>query len=230
MRTGFFWPRCPLSPFSSSSTPWTVNNGAIGQQTFEVYAAYILGQHTNILAHSNLRPFAGNIEGFEDGASEDDCMMGGDLIYPMSPPPSYPHHHTPNTLRPTPCNLITLPTNLILLNKSYHPPLALGLTPTPTPWPIVFTLTLPPLLPLRLPPHPQTRQATDRKAIRKTRKARHRLRLRQGPLTPTSLLPLCLALPNCTSIASHFHGWVTTHGWPSGNGDHHGDPCIRASS
>ncbi len=24
---------------------WTVNNGAIGQQTFEAYAAYILGQH-----------------------------------------------------------------------------------------------------------------------------------------------------------------------------------------
>ena len=46
---------------------WTVTHGAIGQQTFEAYAAYILDQHTNILAHSNLRPFAGNIEGFEDG-------------------------------------------------------------------------------------------------------------------------------------------------------------------
>ena len=55
---------------------WTVANGAIGQQTFEAYATYILAQHTNILAHSNLRPFAGNIEGYEDGASEDDGMGG----------------------------------------------------------------------------------------------------------------------------------------------------------
>ena len=61
---------------------WTVTHGAIGQQTFEAYAAYILVQHTNILAHSNLRPFAGNIEGCKDGASEDDGMMEGDLIYP----------------------------------------------------------------------------------------------------------------------------------------------------
>jgi hypothetical protein len=50
---------------------WTVANGVIGQQTFEAYVAYILGQHSNILNHSNLRPFAGNIEGYEDGASEE---------------------------------------------------------------------------------------------------------------------------------------------------------------
>ncbi len=42
---------------------WTVANGAIGQQTFEAYATYILGQHTNILAQSNLRFYAGIIEG-----------------------------------------------------------------------------------------------------------------------------------------------------------------------
>ncbi len=110
-------------------------NGAIGQQTFEAYAAYILAQHTNIVAHSNLRPFAGNIEGYEDGASEDDGM-GGDSLYP---PPSYPH-----TLLPTPCNPITLLTNLNLLNNSYHPPLALVSTLNPTPWQMVFTPTLPP--------------------------------------------------------------------------------------
>jgi hypothetical protein len=111
MRTACFWPRCPLFPvFLQYTMLWTVANGAIGQQTFEAYAAYILVQHTNILTHSNLRPFAGNIEGFEDGASEDEGMMGGDLIYPMS------------STRPTPCNPITLPTNLTLLNNSYHPP------------------------------------------------------------------------------------------------------------
>ncbi len=31
----------------------TMANGAIAQQTFETYATYILGQHLNILAHSN---------------------------------------------------------------------------------------------------------------------------------------------------------------------------------
>jgi hypothetical protein len=123
------------------------------------YATYIGGQHSNIFAQSTLRPFAGNVEGYEDGASEDDGM-GGDSIYPTSP-----HHHTPNTLLPMPCNRITLLTNLTLLNNFYHPPLALGSTLIPTPWPMVFTLTPPPprccpcpyLLTLR-----QERQQTER--------------------------------------------------------------------
>ena len=80
----------PFPVFLQYTMLWTVTHGAIGQQTFEAYATYILAQHTNILAHSNLRPFAGNIEGFEDGDIEDEGMTGGDLIYPMSPPPSYP--------------------------------------------------------------------------------------------------------------------------------------------
>ncbi len=66
-----------LSPFTvlhQYNLLFTVQNGAIGQQTFERYATHLLGQHSNILAHSNLRPFAGNIEGYEDGASEDDGM------------------------------------------------------------------------------------------------------------------------------------------------------------
>jgi hypothetical protein len=78
----------PFPIFLQYTMLWTVANGAIGQQTFEAYTTYILGQHTNILAQSNLRPFAGNIEGYGDGASEDDDMMGGDLIYPTSHPPS----------------------------------------------------------------------------------------------------------------------------------------------
>ncbi len=57
--------------FQQHTLLWTVAKGAIGPQTFEAYATYIPGQHnTDILAHSNLRPFAGNIEGYEDGASE----------------------------------------------------------------------------------------------------------------------------------------------------------------
>jgi hypothetical protein len=78
---------------------WTVQNGAIAQQTFERYATYIGGQHFNILAQSTLRPFAGNVEGYKYGASEDDGM-GGDLIYPTSPPPSYPQYPTANAMQP----------------------------------------------------------------------------------------------------------------------------------
>jgi hypothetical protein len=46
----------PFPVFHQYTLLWTVANGAIGQQTFEAYAAYILGQSSNILAHSNLRP------------------------------------------------------------------------------------------------------------------------------------------------------------------------------
>ena len=54
----------PFPVFHQYTLLWTMANGAIAQQTFEAYAAYILGQHSNILAHSTLRPFAGNVEAF----------------------------------------------------------------------------------------------------------------------------------------------------------------------
>jgi hypothetical protein len=129
---------------------WTMANGAIAQQKFEVYAAYILMQHSNILAHSNLLPFAENLEGYENGASEDDGM-GGDLIYPTPPPQSY---FSPYRKR----NATFLPTSLDLGFNPYPYPMAKG-----------FILTLPTLLPLLLPlpAYPQTRKATDKKATRK---------------------------------------------------------------
>jgi hypothetical protein len=71
----------PFSVFQQYTLLFTVANGAIAQQTFEAYAAYILPQLHNILALSNPRPFAGNLEGFWEGASEDD-LMEGYLIYP----------------------------------------------------------------------------------------------------------------------------------------------------
>ncbi len=172
---------------------WTVANGAIGQQTptFEAYVVYILGQHTNILAHSNLRPFAGNLEGYEDGPSEDDGM-GGDSPYPTFPQPSYPQYPTANaTMQPYYPPQQPYPPQQFL-----QPPPGLGFNPYPTPWPMVFTFTLTPLLLLPLPTHPQTRKATDRKAIRKTRKAKHRLRQRQGLLTPINLPRTSLSRPS----------------------------------
>jgi hypothetical protein len=58
----------PFTVFQQYTLLFTVANGAIAQQTFEAYAAYFLPQLHNILAHSNPRPFAGNLEGQEDGA------------------------------------------------------------------------------------------------------------------------------------------------------------------
>jgi hypothetical protein len=77
------WFLATLSPFpvfQPYTLLFTVANGTIAQQTFEVYAAYVLPQLHDILAHSNPRPFAGNLEGHEDEADKD--MMTGDLLYP----------------------------------------------------------------------------------------------------------------------------------------------------
>jgi hypothetical protein len=63
------------------------------RQTFEAYAADVLPQLHDILAHSNPRPFAGNLEGHEYGADED--VMTGDQSYPN---PLYP---TINSAQPT---------------------------------------------------------------------------------------------------------------------------------
>ncbi len=60
----------------------TVAKGAIAQQTFEAYAAYILPQLHSILAHPNLRLFACNLEGFGEGGASEDDVMEGDLVYP----------------------------------------------------------------------------------------------------------------------------------------------------
>jgi hypothetical protein len=67
----------PFPVFHQYTLLFTVANEAIGQQTFEAYATYALLQHYNLLAHSNLRPFAGNLEVYEFGASEDDVMGEG---------------------------------------------------------------------------------------------------------------------------------------------------------
>ncbi len=78
------WFLATLSPFpvfQQYTLLLTVANGAIAQQTFEAYATYALPQLHNILTHSNPRPFAGNLEGHEDGADED-IMTGWGPIVP----------------------------------------------------------------------------------------------------------------------------------------------------
>jgi hypothetical protein len=55
----------PFPVFHQYTLLFTVAHEAVAQQTFEAYAAYIIPQHHNILAHSNPQPFPGNLEGFE---------------------------------------------------------------------------------------------------------------------------------------------------------------------
>jgi hypothetical protein len=76
----------------------------------------------NCTTHSNPRPFAGNLEGYGGGASEDDGMEG-DLIYP---PKTYPQYPTANTMQPY-----------------YPPPRPQPQHFLPPPWPWVPTLPLP---------------------------------------------------------------------------------------
>ena len=140
---------------------FTATNGAIAQQTFEAYAAYVLGQHTNILAHSTLRPFAGNIEGYEDGASED-VGMGGDLVCPTPPTHFYTQYPTANAMLP-----YYQQPNHILPTNFYPPPPGLGFNPYPNP-PIVNGF-------YPIPPCPctgtlrQERQQTARQETRQER-------------------------------------------------------------
>jgi hypothetical protein len=137
-----------LSPFTvlpQYTLLFTVQNGAIGQQKFEAYAAYLLGQHSNILAQSTLWPFADNIEGYEDGASEDDGM-GETHCTQLSP-----HHHTPNT--PLPTTLLPSPPNLTLVLYLDGLGLGLGMESVALPLTLTLTLTLTPY-PLPLTPYP----------------------------------------------------------------------------
>ncbi len=118
---------------------WTMQSGAIAQQTLERYATYIEDQHSNILAQSTLPPFARNVEGYEYGASEDDGTMGGDIIYPTPSPPSYPQYPTANAMQPfypphqpyPPQQFLPPPPGL-----GFHPypyPMANGFYPSPPP-------------------------------------------------------------------------------------------------
>ena len=90
---------------------------------------------------------------------------------------------------------------------------------------MVFILTLPPLLPLLLllPPHPD-KNGNRQKGNKRDKKDKTTPKEKTG--TPNTNLPrTSLSRPSKLHFYCHFHGWVTTHGWPSGNGGHHGDPC-----
>ena len=124
------WFLATLSPFpvfQQYTLLFTVAHGAIAQQTFEAYAAYVLPQLHNILAHSNPRPFAGNLEGQEFGADED--VMTGDLLYPNPTP--YPTINSAQQLYPTP--FYPTPYGPYAQPQPYlPPPPGLGFSPHPS--------------------------------------------------------------------------------------------------
>ncbi len=177
------------------------------QQTFEAYAAYVLSQLHNIFAHSNPRPFAGNLEGQEFGADED--AMAGDLLYlnPFYPTINSAQHSYPTPFYPTPYGqyaqsqpYLPPPPGLgFSPNPPYPYPMANAFHPYPPLWsvrPTKFGLCAPPFL-----------RATDRKAKRKANKAiRPRRKRRQAPLTPPCHALLSCALPDCTFIATTMAG------------------------
>jgi hypothetical protein len=147
-------------------------------------------------------------------------VMKGDLIYPHQ---TYPQYPTANTVQsyyppPTPQPQHFLSTPLALVSHATT-------TPT-TPWPMGINTPTLPLHLVHLPPHHQTKNATDNKARSKARNASISLRRRRAPLNPNTNLPrTSLTRPSKQHFYCHFHGWVTTHGWPSGHGGYHGDPC-----
>jgi hypothetical protein len=65
-------------------------------------------------------------------------MMGGDIIYPTSPPPSYPQYPTASAMPP-----FYPPHQPYPPQQFLPPPLALVSTLTPMPWPMVSSITLP---------------------------------------------------------------------------------------
>ncbi len=230
------WFLATLSPFpvfQQYTLLFTVANGATAQQTFEAHGAYVLPQLHNILAHTNPRTFAGNLEGHEDGADED--MMTGYLLYPnplyptinSAQQPLYPtQYYDPTTrvLHPTPHGAYASPQPYL------PPPPGLGFSPHPH-YPIANAMYPYPPAPAPTPAHASSDKAGTRQRSKKQGK--------QGNKTPpkektgilnTTLPRTSLLRPSKLHFYCHHHGWVTTHGWPSGHGGHHGDPCMFMKS
>ncbi len=82
----------------------------------------------------------------------------------------------------------------------------------------------PPPAPARAPAPAPDKKGNRQKGNKKDKKDKTTPKEKTG--TPNINLPRAsLSRPSKLHFYCHFHGWVTTHGWPSGNGGHHGDQC-----
>jgi hypothetical protein len=209
----------------------TVANEAIAQQTFEAYAAYVLPQLHNILAHSNPRPFAGNLEGHENGAAED--VMTGDLVYHSTlnaaQPPVYPSQY----LDPFTDNYHPIPYDPYAHTQPYlPPPPGLGFSPHLTyPYPMANALYHYPPTPAPAPAPATSDKMGNRQKGKKQGKQGNKTPQKEKTGSPNANLPrTSLLRPSKLHFYWHHHGWVTTHRWPSGQGGHHGDTCMFMKS
>jgi hypothetical protein len=211
---------CSSPPsFPSSSSTSTLccllwHKGKRNRRLIEASAAYIIPQLHNILAHSNPRPFAGNLEEFGEGASEDG-VMGGDLIYPPKTNLQYP---TANSMQPY------YPQHHHTLNNSYHHSPGLGFPPYPYPMANGFYPYTSPPVPAPAPsPAPSDKKDFRQQGKKQGKKGQNQPKEKTG--TPNINLPRTYLMhPFKLHFYCHFHGWVITHGWPSGHGSYHGDP------
>jgi hypothetical protein len=144
--------------------------------------------------------------------------MGGDLIYPTFPPPSYPQYPTANAMQPY------YPPHQPYSPPQFLPPLpGLGFNPYPYPMANGFYPYYPTLAPAPAYP-PSDKKGNRRKGNKKDKKGQTPPKAKTG--TPNTNLPrTSLFCPSKLHFYCHFHGWVTTHGWQSGNGGHYGDAC-----
>ena len=207
------WFLATLSPFpvfQQYTLLFTVANGAIAQQTFEAYAAYVLPQLHNILAHSNPRPFAGNLEGLEYGADED--MMTGDLLYPN---PLYPtinsaqHLYPPPPLYPTQQHLYPPPGAYPTPQPYLPPPPGLGFAPHPH-YPMANAMYQYPPTVAPSPAPASSDKAGTRQKGKNKKGSKTAPKEKTGTLN-TTLPRTSLLRPSKTHFYCHHHGWVTTH-------------------
>jgi hypothetical protein len=192
-----------------------VANGAIAQQTFEAYAAYVLPQLHDILAHSNPRPFAGNLEGHEYGA--DEHMMTGDLLYPnpLYPNPLYPtinsvqHLYPPQPLYPTQQHLCPTHGAYPTPQPNLPPPPGLGFAPHPH-YPMANAMYPYPPAIAPSPAPASSDKAGPRQKGKNKKGSKTPPKEKMGTLN-TTLPRTSLLRPFKTHVYCHHHGWVTTN-------------------
>jgi hypothetical protein len=199
-------PPSPPSPFFNS-TPYCLlwQTGRLRSKRLRP-AAYVLPQLHNILPHSNPRPFAGNLEGHEDGADED--MMTGDLLYPN---PMYPNHLYPTInsaqqqLYPTQYCYPTRPG--AYPQPQLPPPPGLGFSPHPHYLMANAMYPYPPA-PAPAPAPASSDKAGTRQRGKKQGKQGNKTppKEKTGTLTPPSIALLSCVPPRHTSIATTMAG------------------------
>ena len=76
-------------------------------------------------------------------------------------------------------------------------------------------------------PAPATSDKTGNRQKGRKGKQGNKTPQKEKTVTLNTTLPrTSLLRPSKLHFYCHHHGWVTTHGWPSGTGGHHGDECM----